>query len=160
MRHFYGVRVLLLVCLAVVSVCAVGKQNVEQPLVQVLGYTGKPIKFEVRQPVVVTVHYAESLDPKRFQVRLNDEPASEFFHPEPGSTEAVKVPLRQGMNRLVFKANSRDYPAAREAEQTRTIKLIRAAMTGSYSSAVQLKGKPNERAQFDPHAFRFNVPAH
>ena len=160
MRHSYGARLLLLVCLAFVSMCAVGQQDGEQPLVQVLGYTGKPIKFGFRQPMVVTVHYAESLDPKRFQARLNDEPASEFFHPEPGSTETVKVPLSQGMNRLVFKANSQDYPVARQAEQTRTIKLIRTAMTGSYNSSVQWKGKPDEHPHFDPHAFRFKVPAH
>jgi hypothetical protein len=56
--------------------------------------------------IALTVHYAGDMDPASFKV----EPGwtRELFHPTPGSSETVTLPLKPGLNRFRLEANLMD----------------------------------------------------
>jgi hypothetical protein len=150
---------LLFVCLTGAPLWAAGLHEDRGQLLSIEGYQGKPLQFDIREAPVLAVRYADNLDQKRFQALLNGKSISELFHPEPGATEKVDLPIEQGMNQLVFKLNSQDYPLSREAEATVAIKIIKKATNRTYGTVTEWHGKPNAgQPEIDPSRIRFKTP--
>lgn len=53
----------------------------------------------------VIVVYGTSIMPQSFRARMNDEDVKKLFHPQPGTVESVRLPLRAGRNVLKVMAD-------------------------------------------------------
>lgn len=56
----------------------------------------------------IIIHYGESIDPKTFKIEPARGGVRSLFNPEPGTSETVSLPLREGYNRFklqVFSEN-------------------------------------------------------
>jgi len=160
MKRIASAWPLLFVLFASAPLWAAGPPADRTSLLTIDGYQGRPMQFDIREAPVVSVQYADRLDPKRFDVLLNGKSVSTLFHPKAGATEEVNLPLNQGMNRLVFKLNSVDYPPYRKPEAIFAVKMVRKAVKSTYGAVREWHTKPGEKPpEIDPLKMRFNTPA-
>lgn len=85
-----------------------------QQLNQLLSYTA-PLRDQFHLPagsheVEMTIHYAENIESRTFRVTPEKNQLRQLFHPRPGTSETVRIPLEPGKNRIELQAQSRFTP--------------------------------------------------
>lgn len=68
--------------------------------------------------VEIIIYYGETIDPKTFKVEPAKGGVRSLFNPEPGHSEMVVLPLREGYNKFKFQVfSSHDGPGRSEASR-------------------------------------------
>ena len=63
-----------------------------------------PPRTKDYEPIIV---YGPTVHPSTFRAQLNNSDVTKLFHPEPGTAEAVRLPLRPGSNLLKVMVSGR-----------------------------------------------------
>lgn len=94
-----------------------GGENDQQNLL--LTYSA-PLRSQIHtdfgeKSVTMTIHYSDEIDPASFRVTPERRGLRSFFHPVPGGSETIDIPLDTGLNRIKLQVSSRSAALGRQA---------------------------------------------